>query len=542
MTAKGFDYIIIGAGSAGCVIANRLTEDSDVKVLLLEAGGLDRHPLLKMPIAWTNVAADARFNWNYSTEPEPALNGRQVFVARGKVLGGSSTINAMRYSRGHPRDFDQWRQMGNAGWGFADVLPYFRKSEDSWRGEGKYHGTGGPLRVRLGVAPPLMYEPLEQAARAAGFPISDDIHGDVAEGLAQAELTVDRFGRRASTAKAFLKPALRRKNLTLVMHALTTRIRIESGRATGVDFVHNGVATTAHANREVILCGGAYNSPQILMLSGVGPAAELRKHGIGVLLDLPGVGQHLEEHPLVPVLWETREPITLHRFLRRDRATWNVLKWFFAGAGPFIYNGNAAGLFVRTRPELERPDVQLILAAVARNAQLWWPWDRAKQTFAFQASVSLLHPEASGQLTLRSADPATPPRIELNLFGSKSDIDTAIRAIRMGRELFACEPLAGMMKSEWMPGANVTSDADLTDYIRGIATTTQHPSGTCKMGNDEMAVVDDQLRVRGIERLRVADASIMPSITGGHLNAPVIMIAEKAADLIRGRVEQPAAV
>src|SRR5665213_938050 len=374
--SKNFDYIIVGAGSAGCVVAARLTEDKDVTVLLLEAGGADRGAVLRVPIAWPLAAHDQRLNWTYETDPEPQLDGRRIAIPRGKVLGGCSSINGMGYKRGHPRDYDHWRQLGLDGWGYADVLPYFKRSENSWSGAGKYHGVGGPLTVRKGGAAQLLYEPLAAAAQAAGHPICDDISGEQPEGLFVTELTVDERARRNSTARAFLYPAMKRPNLTVVTYATTTRVVIENGRAVGVEYLKDGAVEQARAAREVVLSAGAYNSPQLLMLSGIGPADELRVLGIAPLVDLPGVG------------------------------------------------GNTAGIFARTRDGLERPDIQLTCNTVGLYDRPWWPWQAAKQNYAFNCIVAVIHPESRGRVTLRSADPHDKPRIHLNIFGAEADIDT----------------------------------------------------------------------------------------------------------------------
>jgi choline dehydrogenase-like flavoprotein len=536
---REFDYIIVGAGSAGCVLAYRLTENPDLSVLLIEAGGADRHPLLRMPFAWPLAAWHPRFNWNYATDPEPQLGGRQLPVARGKVLGGSSTINGMGYKRGHPSDYDHWRQLGLEGWGYRDVLPYFKRSENSWRGANAYHSVGGPLDVRQGGAPQLLYEPLAAAAAAAGHPICDDISGDQPEGLFVTELTVGPGARRHSTARAFLRPAMRRGNLAVLTEALSTRIVIEQGRAIGIEYVQRGKLQRAHARREVVLSAGAYNSPQLLMLSGIGHADELKAIGISPILDLPGIGRHLEEHGSVPVIMAATRPTFLSE-LRVDRAAWWSMRWALFGDGPFACNGNTAGIFARTRPELERPDIQLTCNTIGLMDRPWWPWQAGKQNYAFNCIVAVIHPESQGRVTLRSANPAEKPRIHLNIFDAEADIDTCIRGIAMCRELYATEPQKSLIAREIMPGPQATSRDALAAYIRRMATTMSHPTGTCRMGYDEGAVLDAELRVRGIDGLRVADASVFPSIPGGNTNAPSIMIGEKAADLLLGRRLPPA--
>jgi len=528
-----FDYIVVGAGSAGCVLASRLSEDPSAKVLLVEAGGGDGHPLLRMPLAWPVAAGDPRFSWGYVTEPEPTLGGRRLPLARGKVLGGSSAVNGSRYSRGHPRDYDQWRQQGLQGWGYEDVLPYFRRSEKSWRGADQYHGGEGELNVRPGRSPDLLSDQLSAACKAAGYTETDDLHGEVAEGLAEMELTITDWGRRLSSYRAFIKPVLGRKNLTVMSRALVTHLRFKGDRAVGIEYVRRGQTAVAQAEREVILAGGAYNSPQLLMLSGIGPADELRTHGITPIVDSPSVGRNLTEHPLVPLIMETEPSSSFLRHLRVDRSALRIVQWFFTGGGPFATNGCSAGLMARTREGLDRPDVQLIFAAGARDSSVWWPGQGSRLKFPMQCSVSIQHPEARGHVTLRSSNPAEPPRILLNLFGAQADIDVAIAGLRMGRDIFKRRPLSDHIKGELLPGAATDSTADLTEHVRRTAATTSHPCGTCRMGIDEGAVVDGTLRVRGVRGLRVVDASVMPTITCGHINAPTIMIAEKAADMIK---------
>ena len=538
--SRGVDYIVVGAGSAGCVVASRLSEDRDVSVLLLEAGGRDSHPYLRMPLAFLRAAFDPRFNWGYVTEPEPHLGGRRIPLPRGKVLGGSSSINGMFYMRGHPRDYDLWRQMGCTGWGYADLLPYFKRSEASWRGAGAYHGGEGPLAVNAIDTSRLLHEPLMAAAAGAGYTTSADINGAQAEGFARGEVTIDRHGRRASTARAYLRPALARTNLAVEQHALTTRIVIAGGRAGAVEYRRNGQLHRVAAEREIILCGGTYNSPQLLLLSGIGPADELRGHGIAPALDLPGVGRNLSEHPSVLLEFAAAHPVTFLNELRLDRAMLSVLRWAVAGSGAFASQINSCNVVIRTAPGLERPDIQLLCNPIRMDAQLWFPGLRAAKEHRFDIRVVGLHPESRGVLALRSADPADPPRITLNLFAAERDLATMRRGLRAARAIYRTEPQARLTARETAPGADIVSDADLDAYIRRVGGTCQHPVGTCAMGSGPDSVVDPELRVRGLAGLRVADASIMQALPGGNTNAPAIMIGEKAADLILGRRLAPA--
>jgi choline dehydrogenase len=534
------DYIVVGGGSAGCVVASRLSEEAATSVLLLEAGGSDDHPSIRMPLAFLRAMTNPRFAWGFMSEPESALGGRALWVPRGRILGGCSSINGMFYMRGHPGDFDEWRDFGCDGWSYADLLPYFRRSERSWRGASFYHGADGPLHVVPIDTTRLLHEPIMESAERAGYPLSEDINGEHPEGFARGEATIDARGRRASAARAYLSPARNRRNLSIELNALTTRILIERGRAVGVEYVKDGKKSVARAEREVILCGGTYNSPQLLLLSGIGPVAELQEHGIETVVDLPGVGRNLSEHPAVMIEFAATRPVTFLNELRVDRAMLSVARWALFGSGPFATQINSANGIVRTDRSLSRPDVQYMCNPVRMDASLWWPLISGKQQHLFSVGVVGLHPHSRGRVVLRSADPTAPPRIFLNALTDSADLATLRRGIREARRIYRTPPQGELTGVELSPGKDVTSDADLDEFIRKTAQLCQHPVGTCSMGRDPLAVVDPRARVHGVEGLRVVDASIMPTVPGGNTNAAVIMAAEKVADLIRGRQLVPA--
>ncbi|WP_264942165.1 GMC family oxidoreductase [Sphingomonas canadensis] len=525
-----YDYVVIGAGSAGSVIAARLSEDSSNRVLLIEPGGRDRNIALIMPLLFPTLRTSA-FDWGYQTDPEPFADDRVFPAPRGKVLGGSSSVNGMIYSRGHPRDYDEWAAMGAHGWSHDEVLPYFKKSERNWRGEGPHHGGNGPLHVTQGRSDEPVAKAIRQTARSMQYRVLDDFEAGDPEGFALPDSTIHR-GRRASASKAFLAPARRRPNLTVITGAQVTKILIEGGRARGAEYVREGRAEIAYAGRDTILSAGAYASPQILLLSGIGPAEHLREIGVPVTLDLPGVGGGLQEHPLVPMGFALKRPSRFTGRMRADRLALSVVEWLLTGRGTPAGVPISSFAYYKSHPGIARPDLENVFIATNVAARMWFPGVRAPVPEMLTSLNMVLRPQSRGFVRLRSADPLAPPRIQLNFFQEPEDLRLMRHALRWTRDFVRQGPLADFVGEELSPGADARTDAELDAAIRRSVTTGQHPAGTCAMGGGEDAVVDPQLRVRGIDGLRVADASIMPRLIGGHTNAPAIMIGEKAAAMI----------
>jgi choline dehydrogenase len=532
--SEEFDYIIVGAGTAGCVLANRLTEDGKYTVLLLEAGGSDLSIWIQMPIGYGRTFFDKRINWMYDTEPVAALGGRRSYWPRGKVIGGSGSINAMVYVRGQPRDFDDWKALGNVGWGWDDVLPYFKKSEDfDWYSA--HHGRGGPQHV-TDIAPfvhPVCHSFIE-SAQALGFPASSDFNGGSPEGVGYYQINT-RGGWRASTANAFLHPARKRKNLKLLTHAHVARVEIEDGRATGVAYTRKGGDFTAKARREVILSGGAINSPQLLMLSGIGDAEQLKSVGITPRIDSKSVGQNLQDHIAVSYFYKVRTATLndqLHPLLGKVRAG---LRYMADRAGPLSLSVNQSGGFVRSSPSKQHPDLQLYFSPVSYTKT---PLSERKLLnpdpfSAFLLSHNPCRPSSRGHITLASADPAKHPIIHPNYLATQSDIDEVLAGNRLLRQLARTRPLADIITEEIIPGVDVDGDEALLADFRARADTVYHPTSTCMMGADPAtSVVDARLRVHGVDGLRVVDASVFPTITSGNTNAPTVMVAEKGAAMI----------
>lgn len=530
---RPYDYIIIGAGSAGCVLANRLSAERSLRILLLEAGGRDSSPFIHMPAGLAHLVGNQDIDWGYYTEPEPQLLGRRLYWPRGRVLGGSSSINAMCYTRGHPLDYEEWGQAAGAEWNFANVLPYFRRAEDQARGASEHHGRGGPLAVEdLRFRNPLS-EVFIEAAAACGLPLTPDFNGARQEGVGFYQVT-QRNGRRCSAATAYLRPAARRDNLVVRTRCAASRILFSSGRAVGVEYRERGAIRVAWTEREVLLASGSIGSPQLLLLSGIGPADELRALRIPVVSDVASVGRHLQDHLDFCTLSYCSSPVTYDFTAVQE---WLVgLRYLLTRSGPGVSNVAEAGAFARTglAPD-ERPDVQLHFVPALLD-------DHGRNRLpghGFTVHACVLRPLSRGRITLRSAHPQEPPCIEARYLSDPADLEVLLEGVRLSREILGAKPFDRFRGEEIFPGAHARSRAALVEVIRRKAETIYHPAGTCRMGNDAASVLDPALRVRGVDGLRVVDASIMPRLVGGNTNAPTIMIAEKAAEMLLAGVSSP---